>query len=265
MKSAAIATTTFGVGLARRIIPTLLCRGRELIKGQQFKSWRSAGLAMQAARIHAMRGVDEIVLLDIGATPEGRGPDLDLVRELSECMFMPLAVGGGIRTIAHVEQLLRAGADKVVIGTALIDDPTLLPACKAHFGAQAIIASIDVYSGNVIKGCGKTLTAINAYRWPLACELHGAGEILLTSVVREGTMSGYDLGLIHEISKSLTIPLIANGGCGNYQHMIDALQVGADAVAAGAMFQFTDATPLEAARYLQKAGIEVRIPDEEAA
>ena len=237
--------------LATRIIPTLLCRGRQLVKGQQFDSWRSVGVAMQAARIHAMRGVDELCILDIGATPEGRGPDLGLVRELSEACFIPLTIGGGVRSVDDVNNLLRAGADKVAIKTAAIKDPALIRTLADRFGNQAITVAIDVPPGDDYEIC--------ASAWALTFEEQGAGEIMLTAMGREGMLTGYDLGLIGSVSGVVSIPVIAHGGCGSYDHMLQAVKAGASAVAAGAMFQFTDNTPAGAAEYLNAHGIEVRM------
>lgn len=253
------------MGLAVRIIPTLLTRGRTLVKGVAFDSWRSVGLTQQAVRIHNMRGVDELVMLDIGATPEGRGPDLGLVKELSENCFMPLAVGGGIRTVQDVKALLRAGADKVVIGTGALETNIVKEAADA-VGSQAIVVSIDV-KGPQVYGRGGTQpyrdnpsNILSADDWAREVAAKGAGEILLTNAMHEGTMQGYDLGLIQWVSQAVDIPVIAHGGCGSYQHMLEAIRAGASAVAAGALFQFTDATPLEAAQWLAAEGVETRIP-----
>lgn len=249
--------------LAKRIIPTVLCRGRQMVKGIQFNSWRSVGLAAQAVRVHSMRGVDELVLLDIAATAEGRGPDLKLVEELSETCFMPLAVGGGIRSVTDIKNLLRAGADKVVIGTGLYEvryeQESLVHKAAETVGAQAIVASIDIKGGWAHSHCGKK----NEHWIPTAIirlvECMGAGEILLNSIDHEGTLEGYDLDLIRQVSEKTSIPVIACGGAGTYEHLRQAIEAGADAVAAGALFQFTDATPKGAAEYLQAHGIEVRI------
>ena len=241
--------------LAKRIIPTLLVRGRQLVKGQQFNSWRSVGHAVQAVRIHQARGVDELMLLDITATAEGRGPDLQLVDELTRECFMPLAVGGGVRTIADVKALLRAGADKVVIRSGGTE---LVRRVADVVGRQAIVAAIDIPGNGPSVYEDKDQWRRCARHWQDA----GAGEIMLTRMGREGTMQGYDLELIYEMSHAVGIPVIAHGGCGTYQHMLEAIEAGADAVAAGAMFQFTDATPRGAAEYLAKHGIEVRIQEE---
>jgi cyclase len=255
--------------LATRVIPALLCRGRQLVKGKAFDSWRSVGHAAQAVRIHQARGVDELVLLDIAATAEGRGPDLDLVRELSDACFMPLAVGGGVRTVADVRALLAAGADKVVVCTAALESTTMMREVSDAVGCQAIVAAIDVRQdpkhGRYVTVRSGTHVPITTRRSNAPHEIarllqgYGAGEILLTSVDREGAMQGYDLELIHAVSRSVTVPVIAHGGAGTYEHMLEAIEAGASAVAAGSMFLFTDQTPAGAARYLASHGVEARI------
>ena len=234
--------------LAKRIIPTMLVRGRTLVKGERFNSWRSIGHALQSAKIHAARGVDELCILDISATAEGRGPDLDLVRELSEGCFIPITVGGGVRTLEHIDQLLRAGADKVCIGVGYWNDPTLITKASERFGKQAIVASLDV---------GPHMSCAQEYAFKL--EMLGAGEILLQAMDRDGTLQGYDLDLIRAVSAAVSIPVIASGGCGSYEHMLEAFKAGADACAAGAMFAFTENTPRGAARFLKSQGLEVRL------
>ena len=245
--------------LAKRIIPTLLVRGRQLVKGVAFNSWRSVGHVQQSVRIHQARGVDELVLLDISATVEGRGPDLKLVEELTRDCFMPLAVGGGVKSVDDVRALLKAGADKVVIGEGACIAVQL---ASAAVGAQAIVVSIDVDARGKVAWIGHTPTNLSPVEFAQKMQKEGAGEILITSIEREGAMQGYDLDLIRAVSKAVTIPVIAHGGCGSYRDMLLAIEAGADAVAAGAMFQFTDATPRGAAEYLAKHGIEVRLQEE---
>ena len=241
--------------LAKRIIPTLLIRGRQLVKGKQFNAWRSVGHVGQAVRIHQARGVDELVICDISATPEGRGPNLELIEELTKDCFMPLAVGGGVRTVEDVKTLLRAGADKVVIGRGAHSESTLISDCRRTVGSQAVVVAIDVKHGQVRHmGAGP-----GPARWAQWMQDVGAGEILLTSVEREGTLQGFDLEMIHAVSRAVSIPVIAHGGCGSYEDMRLAIEAGADAVAAGALFQFSDCTPRGAAEYLAEHGIETRI------
>lgn len=237
--------------LATRIIPTILMDKGQLVKGEGFKSDRVVGNALQAARIHAMRGVDEIVLLDVTATKEGREPDYEMVKRLSEGCYVPLTVGGGIKTEEHVRKLLRAGADKVCIGSGFDEEGFLIEALADKFGKQCIVVSIDIYNHVAERGEWATWYAIEAER-------RGAGEILLQAVYFDGIMQGYDLGLIKAISEAVSIPVIASGGASGYKDMYDAIQAGANAVAAGALFQFTDATPRGAAEYLKDKGVEVR-------
>ena len=244
------------MGLARRIIPTLLCRGRQLVKGERFNAWRSVGVVAQAVRIYQQRNVDELVLLDIDATREGRGPDLKLIEELTRDCFMPLSVGGGIKTAQQAKDLLRAGADKVVVGEG---GPTAIADITQALGCQAVIASVDYRMENGLSNVRYAKEGrIAVADYVDNAERAGAGEIMLTSMDREGTLEGYHTLAIAFCAASVNIPIIAHGGAGTYEHMWQAIQAGADAVAAGAMFQFTDQTPAGAARYLAEKGIEVR-------
>jgi cyclase len=235
--------------LCKRVIPTMLVRGRTLVKGRQFAADRSIGHAQQAARVHAVRGVDELLILDIGATPEGRGPDLDLVRALSAGCFIPITVGGGVKTIEDIRALLRAGADKVAICSAARDAPEFIRAAAEHFGRQAITVVIEHEDHKRIAPVAYSLEA----------QRYGAGEIVLQSRTRDGAMTGYDLAAIEEASRAVTVPLIASGGCSSYADMAEALKRGASGVACGALFAFTDATPKGAAQYLRGAGFPVRL------
>lgn len=246
------------MALAVRIIPTLLYRGSTLVKGKQFQSWRSVGHVQQAARIHAMRGVDELCCLDIGATPEGRGPDFALVEKLTDGNFCPVTVGGGVRTVEDVKLLLRAGADKVAIGSHLFHSNVMREASGA-FGSQAIVGVIDCKDGRVWSDCGATRWSMNPVSFAKLLEDDGAGEILLTSIDREGTMEGYDLDLIKAVSEAVSIPVIAHGGAGTYSDFHKAILAGADAVAAGSIFLFTDSTPRGAAEFLHAKGVEIRL------
>jgi len=251
------------VGLAVRIIPVLLQRGASLVKGVKFDSWRSVGHVLQAAMVHQQRGVDELIVLDIAATPEGRGPNCSDIWELTEKCLMPLTVGGGVRSVEDVGNLFNAGADKVSICTAAVADRAFIKEASSEFGRQAIVIAIDVKAGRLAVRCGREV--LNSLPSPkgialqaIGAEECGAGEILLTSIDRDGTLEGYDLDLIRAVSGAVDIPVIANGGCGTYEHMYEAIQAGASAVAAGAMFQFTDQTPKGAAEYLAEKGIETR-------
>lgn len=245
--------------VAIRIIPQLLCRGRKLIKGQRFQSWRSVGMAAQAVRIHQMRGVDELVLVDIGATAEGRGPDLEMVRSLAEVCFSPLSVGGGVKSLEDVRALIHNGADKVIIGSACHADPEMVKAACDGFGSSTIVAALDVAGGEVRVRNGGHETGRDPVDYAKDLQAMGVGEILLTSIDREGVMCGYDLELIERVSGAVRMPVVASGGAGSYHHLYEAIQAGASAVSAGAMFQFTDQTPRGAAEYLDQRGVEVRL------
>jgi cyclase len=237
--------------LAHRIIPTLLCSGTLLVKGQQFNAWRSVGAVVQAMRIHQARGVDEVLLMDVTASREQRGPSLELVSRLAEGAFFPLTVGGGVRSIEDARQLLRHGADKVAVGSR----PDLIEALADTFGRQAVTAVLDVLEGEVWDHVTRRKGGDPVRR---ARELAEAGELVVQSVERDGTMTGYDIDLIRAIAEAVEIPVVASGGCGSYEDMHEALSAGADAVAAGAMFQFRDLTPRGAAHYLADRGWEVR-------
>jgi cyclase len=249
--------------LKTRIIPTMLWKGFGLVKGQGFDSWRPVGSAMQAIKVYNMREVDELVLLDISATGEGRGPDLALVDDLADECFMPLTVGGGVRSLDDVHDLLHAGADKVVIGTRAITEPALVRAAADRFGSQCVVASLDVCraadgSCAVLVNSGAVESGRDPVAAARAIEAAGAGEILLQSVDRDGTLSGYDVELIRSVAAALRVPVIASGGAGTYDHLVEAVRAGASAVAAAAMFHFTQHTPLGAKRYLAAHGFPVR-------
>ena len=247
-----------------RIIPTMLWKGFGLVKGQGFNSWRPVGSAMQAIKVYNMREVDELVLLDIAATDEGRGPDFALVDELADECFMPLAVGGGIRSLDDVRGLLRAGADKVIVGTRAIEDPDLIRNAADRFGSQCMVVALDVRRNpdgtcQVLTHSGTRDVPDDPVTIARMLEAAGAGELLLQSVDRDGTMTGYDVELVQQVAAAVQIPVIASGGAGTYEHMCTAIQAGAAAVAAAAIFHFTQATPLEAKRHLAANGIHVRI------
>jgi imidazole glycerol-phosphate synthase subunit HisF len=244
--------------LATRIIPVLLNKGGSLVKGRAFNHGRVVGHTLQAIRIYQGRNVDELVYLDVTATAEQRGPDIALVSQFASECFMPLTVGGGIRTLDHIRSLLAAGADKVAINTAAVETPELITEAAHKFGAQAVVVSIDVKDGKVATHCGKVLTNCQPLDWAKEVESRGAGEILLNAIDRDGTLSGYDLHLVESVSGAVGVPVIACGGAGSYEDFRLALQAGAHAVAASALWHFTDATPAGAAEYLASHGIPVR-------
>lgn len=241
--------------LASRVIPVILYRCHEAFKGEGFASSRSVGSLRQAVRVYQARGVDELILLDIS----GNCPDIELVRDLASECFMPVTCGGGVRTLEQFASLIANGSDKVSINTAALETPELITAASRKFGSQAVVVSIDVKDGRVAVKCGQSVTNRNPLDWALEVERLGAGEILLNTVDRDGTLEGYDLELIRTVTAAVNIPVIACGGAGSYQDLKDGLDVGAHAVAAGALWQFTDATPAGAAVYLSRHGIPTRI------
>ena len=252
-----------------RVLPTLLYKELGLVKSIQFDSWRRVGAVMQSVKVYNLREVDELVFLDIAATAEGRGPDFELVDEIADECFMPLTVGGGVRTVEDVRHLLAVGADKVAINSAARDDK-LIEDVAQTFGSQALVASIDVRREPTrlvaFTHAGTRAIEQNPVEFARHLEQLGAGEILLTSIDRDGTMSGYDLDLIASVTAAVSIPVIASGGAGTFQDMADAIQTGgASALAAASMFHYTEQTPLEAKRFLGARGIPVRMPPGDAA
>jgi cyclase len=246
-------------------MPTLLFKDVGLVKGVAFDSWRRVGSAMQAVKVYNLREVDELVFLDITATRAGRPPDFAAVDELADECFMPLTVGGGVRTVEDVRRLLQVGADKVAINTAAVERPELIREVASRFGSQCVVVSIDVrrHPGGrceVFTHSGTSATGLDPVDLARRVAELGAGEILLTSIDRDGTMEGYDVERIRGVSAAVSIPVIASGGAGNYAHMAEAIEQGqATAVAAASIFHFTEQTPLEAKRFLRGRGINVRL------
>jgi cyclase len=246
-----------------RVIPTLLWKQFGLVKGVGFNSWRRVGPVLPAIKIYNLREVDELVLVDIVAHQSDNDPDFESIHEFGQDCFVPLTVGGGITRIEQVQRLLRAGADKVVVNTAAYVYPHLINEIANRHGAQCVVASIDVRAQDGRWSCfrksGKQATGFEVIAWARELEDRGAGEILITSIERDGTMQGYDLTLIEAVVRAVKIPVIASGGAGNYQHMVDAvIQAGASAVAAASIFHFTEQTPAGAKAAMAEAGIQVR-------
>jgi cyclase len=246
-----------------RVIPTLLWKQFGLVKGVGFDSWRRVGPVLPAVRVYNQREVDELVLLDIVANQSGADLDFESIDEFGQDCFVPLTVGGGIVRIDQVQRLLSAGADKVAVNTAAYICPNLINEIASRYGAQCVVASIDVRAQDGHWSCfshsGKQATNREVVAWARELEDRGAGEILITSIECDGTMQGYDLPLIETVVRAVKIPVIASGGAGNYQHMVDAvIQAGASAVAAASIFHFTDQTPAGAKAAMAEAGIQVR-------
>lgn len=247
-----------------RVIPTILWKDVGLVKGVGFDSWRRVGALLPAIKVYNMRQVDELIVLDITATSDERVPDYELINEFSAECFVPLTVGGGVRRVDDIKLLLRAGADKVSINSAAYDDPALIRDAANKFGSQCIVASIDARRTaegqyECFSHCGTRPTGKEAKAWASELEKLGAGEILVTSIERDGTFQGYDLDLLKMIANSVAIPVIASGGAGNFQHMYEAVsQANCSAVAAASIFHFTQQTPIEAKRFLSSHGISVR-------
>lgn len=250
--------------LKTRIIPTLLYRDFGLVKGVQFDSRRAVGAAIQAVKVYNLRGVDELVFLDVTATTDGRRPDVELIDDLADDCFMPLTVGGGISDVDDIGRLLSVGADKVAVGTALVEDPSLIEQAAGRFGSQCIVGVIDVRRDedgrlSVWTRSGTQPTDLDPLAVAVEAQQRGAGELLVQSIDRDGTMSGYDVDLVLGITSSVSIPVIASGGAGSYEHMANViLDGGASAVAAASIFHFTQQTPMEAKEHLRRRGVPVR-------
>lgn len=250
--------------LKLRVIPTLLHKHFGLVKGVRFDSRRAVGSPMQAVQVYNLRNVDELVFLDVVATLDGRGPDTALVDELADQCFMPLTVGGGVASVDDVRALLMVGADKVALNTAAVEDPGIVRCASDRFGAQCIVVSIDTRMGpggepTVWTRSATLDTGLDPVVHAKEMEAQGAGEILLTSADHDGVMEGYDLETLVRVAAAVSIPVIASGGAGSFEHMVDAVHAGASAVAAASMFHFTEQTPMEAKQHLAAAGIPTRI------
>ena len=260
--------------LVKRIIPCLDVREGRVVKGVQFVDIRDAGDPVEVAQVYDHEGADELVFLDITASHERRKIILDVVARTAEQVFMPLTVGGGIGSIADMRNLLNAGADKVSINTAAVTDPALVEHAALRFGSQCIVVAIDARRvrgslegaaaephWEVYTHGGRTPTGLDAVQWAVKMERCGAGEILLTSMDRDGTQEGYDLELTHAVSAAVSIPVIASGGVGTLEHLYEGLTRGkADAVLAASIFHFRTHTVQAAKAYLAMRGVPMRYP-----
>lgn len=255
--------------LAKRIIPCLDVKDGRVVKGTRFVNLRDAGDPVEAAQLYDEQGADELVFLDITASHEKRRIIIDVVRRTSERLFMPLTVGGGITSNEEIRALLRAGADKVSLNTAAVRRPEFVGEAAETFGSQCIVVAIDAKrreqpqdGWEVFTHGGRNPTGLDAIEWAKRVEALGAGEILLTSMDRDGTQSGYDLELTRRIADAVGIPVIASGGVGNLEHLYDGLTAGgADAVLAASIFHFAEHSIADAKSYLHARGVLVRHTD----
>ncbi len=255
--------------LAKRIIPCLDVNAGRVVKGVNFVSLKDAGDPVEIARRYDEQGADELTFLDITASSDARDIILHVVQQVAEQVFIPLTVGGGVRTVDDVRRLLNAGADKVSMNTAAITDPELVARASGKVGSQAIVVAIDAKRVDdrdgqprweVFTHGGRKATGLDAIEWAQRVAVLGAGEILLTSMDRDGTKSGFDLALTRAVSDAVPIPVIASGGVGNLDHLVDGvLEGGADAVLAASIFHFGEHTVREAKERMKARGIEVRL------
>ena len=251
--------------LAKRIIPCLDVKAGRVVKGVQFVHLKDAGDPVEAARAYDADGADELCFLDITASHEERKILLDVLSRTAEQVFMPLTVGGGIRTIEDIRDLLKAGADKVSINTAAVQRPQFVKEAAERFGTQCIVVAIDAKragdSWEVFTHGGRNPTGIDVLNWARTMASYGAGEILLTSMDCDGLKTGYDLALTRAVSEAVSLPVIASGGAGNLQHLYEGFTEGkADAVLAASIFHYREYTIGQAKQYLQARGILMRLP-----
>lgn len=256
------------MGLAKRIIPCLDVDAGRVVKGVNFVDIRDAGNPVEVARRYDEQGADEITFLDITASSDDRETIVHVVEEVASQVFIPLTVGGGIRQLSDIRRMLNAGADKVSINTAAVFNPEFVKEASDHFGSQCIVVAIDAKQVSeegeplrweIFTHGGRKTTGLDAVKWAQKMADYGAGEILLTSMDRDGTKNGFNLPLTRAISEAVSIPVIASGGVGNLQHLADGVTEGkADAVLAASIFHFGEYTVGEAKQYMASCGIEVR-------
>lgn len=257
------------MSLAKRIIPCLDVDQGRVVKGVKFESIRDAGDPVEIARRYNEEGADEITFLDITASHEDRDTTLHTVERMAAEVFIPLTVGGGVRTLQDIRNLLNAGADKVSINSAAVRDPEFVREAASRFGSQCIVIAIDAKKVSaesepnrweIFTHGGRKPTGIDAVEWAERMTGYGAGEVLLTSMDRDGTKNGFDIALTRAISDAVAVPVIASGGVGNLQHLVDGvLQGGADAVLAASIFHFGEYSIQQAKEYMRAAGIEMRL------
>ena len=250
--------------LKTRLIPCLDVKNGRVVKGVNFLDLKDAGDPVEQAKFYDDSGADELCFLDITASHENRGTILGVVERTAEQCFIPLTVGGGIRTLEDIRRLLKAGADKISINTAAVKDPILVESAAKKFGSQCVVVALDARRTNksyeIFTHGGRTQTGIDALDWAKRMESLGAGELLLTSMDRDGTQKGFDLELTQMIADAVKIPLIASGGVGKLQHLVDGVKVGhASAVLAASIFHFGAYSIGEAKSYMESKGIAIRL------
>ncbi|BDU51466.1 imidazole glycerol phosphate synthase subunit HisF [Haliovirga abyssi] len=250
--------------LAKRIIPCLDVKDGRVVKGINFLGLKDAGDPVEIAKIYNSEGADELVFLDITASSDRRKTVVEMVKKVAEAVFIPFTVGGGIKTVDDIRAIISAGADKIAINTAAVNTPDLISEGAKIFGSQCIVVAMDAKNNGefweIFLHGGRTPTGINVLEWAKTVEKLGAGEILLTSMDKDGTKDGYDLELTKMISESVNIPVIASGGVGNLEHIYEGFTLGkADAALAASIFHFKEYTIKEAKQYLKEKGIEVRL------
>lgn len=250
--------------LAKRIIPCLDVRDGRVVKGVNFVNIRDAGDPVELARFYSDQGADEIVFLDITATSDGRATVADVMERTAEQVFVPLTVGGGIRTLEDFRQLLRAGADKISVNSAAVKDPELISRAAERFGSQCVVLAIDARRRpeggyEVVVAGGRTPTGLDAVEWARRGEALGAGEILLTSMDADGTKAGFDLEMTRTVTQAVSIPVIASGGCGSLEHFAQVFaETDCDAALAASLFHFGELTVPQVKEYLRERKIPVR-------
>lgn len=250
--------------LAKRIIPCLDVRDGRVVKGVNFVNIRDAGNPVALAKFYSDQGADEIVFLDITATSDKRDTVADVVERTASQVFVPLTVGGGIRTLEDFQRLLRAGADKISVNSAAVQDPTLISRAAERFGSQCVVLAIDARKRTdgtfeVVTAGGRTPTGLDAVEWAQQGEALGAGEILLTSMDADGTKAGFDLEMTRSVTQAVSIPVIASGGCGTLEHFAQVFQeTGCDAALAASLFHFGELTVPQVKDFLRGKNIPVR-------
>ncbi|ATQ44644.1 imidazole glycerol phosphate synthase subunit HisF [Caulobacter mirabilis] len=253
-----------------RVIPCLDVKDGRVVKGVNFVALRDAGDPVEQARAYDAAGADELMFLDITASHEGRGAILDVVARTADECFMPVSVGGGVRSVENARALLRAGADKVSVNTAAVENPDLITGMADAFGSQCVVVAVDAKARgdggwNIFTYGGRNDTGIDAVEFAARAVEKGAGEILLTSMDRDGAKIGYDTGLLRAVTGAVSVPVIASGGAGHVQHLVEAVTVGhADAVLAASIFHFGEVSIAEAKRAMAAAGVPVRLGQEAA-